>query len=114
MKLNKQQYDAVQVLNWLLDDSDESRQTGRTIALAVAYITKAWKNPGKKVYFRDHVEYIQCDARLGRTIEEIIINDKKLAKLNWRFCRDHFICGIDGIPFGKITQISGVPAEMEK
>ena len=51
MPLTEQQIEALPVLEWLLGNN---RRSGRTLALAVATIRTACRNPGLPVYFIDH------------------------------------------------------------
>lgn len=52
--LTAQQAQAVHILDWLLSDDIGDRRTGRTTALALAYLRFAALNPDRWVYIHDH------------------------------------------------------------
>lgn len=54
MPLTEQQREALLVLDWLFDESDETRASGRSLILAIAYIRQAAKSPGRMITVQDH------------------------------------------------------------
>jgi hypothetical protein len=52
--LTAQQAQAVHILDWLLSDDLGDRRTGRTTAIALAYLRFAAMNPDRWVYIHDH------------------------------------------------------------
>ena len=75
MPLTYQQQRAVEVLDWLLDPGDDSRRSGRTFVMAVAFIRVALQNPGTPVAVRDHHPTRDADRFLIHAIETLIHND---------------------------------------
>jgi hypothetical protein len=91
MPLTDQQLAAVQVLDWLLDDSDQQRQTGRSMAFSIALVRKALREPGRQVYYVDHVLGMER-ARFAQQgmVSALIHSDPSLRRLRWRFLNDRF------------------------
>jgi len=88
MPLTQQQAEAVQVLDWLLDEQGE-RRSGRSTAMAVALVRQALRYPGQPVYYLDHTSaYPPLRERaqlMRRLVEGLVRDDPAVMRLPWRF-----------------------------
>lgn len=112
--LTEMQQQAVAVLDWLLED-DDGRQTGRTMAIAVALIRKAMRYPGTTVHFFDHHRMTERLSRLSRVvvgpmIQYLIVNDPSLRQ-SWFELREGSLRLRDVIGYVPPDWVSWLPAE---
>lgn len=94
MPLTPRQLNAVRSLDWLLDSSDQQRQTGRSFTLAIALIRQALRYPGRDIYYTDHVPQIphRDQIRLSHDIvQDLTERDPFLRLVGWTFRQRSFL-----------------------
>lgn len=82
---------AVAVLDWLLEENGE-RGTGRTLAIAVALVRKALRNPSVWVAYFDHFPQALRGQRgiVARAVHHLVRSDQRLAIAWFEFRDDSF------------------------
>lgn len=90
-KLSNIQTAALDIIEWLIDDSIRSRQSGRSTLLAVAFIRKAIRRPKRKVVVFDHYPTMQAKESLMANIQQMIRTSSEL--------RNKFILESNSITF---------------
>lgn len=87
LQVTPMQAKALPVLRWLLD-TKESRGSGRTEALAIAYISLAIEKPGEWLEVRDHYPNNQADRYLMGRI--MAVANKYFPKVGFEFMQYRF------------------------
>lgn len=81
------------MLDWLLDPSEEYRQTGRSFAISIALVRLALRYPGRWVYFIDHVQHLpQRNVQLIQRsyVRQLCSADWRLEGLPWEIGAERF------------------------
>lgn len=107
-QLRPAQVDALPVINWLIDSSPNSRRTGRTTLLALAFVRAAITNPGRKIMIFDHIKFDRPYGRNHYVKEKIIeITQGNLEIRNSLDIEEDFIRlnPVPGFHFGVTTNL---------
>ncbi len=81
--LHERQVEAILALDWLLDASKDTRNTGRTVAVAIALLRKALRHPGQRVYLFDHHDGVGEARHVLDLIMELAETEPTLFDLNF-------------------------------
>ncbi len=74
IELSTQQLAAIETLEWLLDEQSP-RRSGRSVAIAVATIRVASRNPGNWVRIADHAQTREASNYLTGVVHRMLIVD---------------------------------------
>ena len=87
MPLTTKQQATVEVLEWLLDPTENVRRSGRTLALTVALIRLAIRHPNQWIPLTDHHFTSWSTTQIGYGIEYTVRDEEALRHLGWEFRR---------------------------
>jgi len=89
IQLTELQKNHLPTVDWLIDDA---RAQGKSTLMAVAFIRKALKNPGRMIYVFDHYGGEMGKRHLMNILRQIVESDEEL-KHHTKFTKDGIIIG---------------------